>query len=114
MTSGRIEWPKYAPEYVLVPFPSNFDGTNHRLGRGVLFSCAVALSQPVPSGTVRNRARDVFVWRGLMQFIERGRCLPQLEAAANAARAILFEGVILVHNHPTRPFSITLDHAPTH
>jgi DNA repair protein RadC len=22
--------------------------------------------------------------------------------------------LILVHNHPTRPFSITLDHAPTH
>jgi DNA repair protein RadC len=22
--------------------------------------------------------------------------------------------VVLVHNHPTRPFSITLDHAPTH
>ncbi len=45
---------------------------------------------------MRNRACDVCVWRGLMQFIERGR-FPQLEAAANAARAILFRVL-----HPTR------------
>jgi hypothetical protein len=51
----------------------------------------------------RNRARDAFIYFGLMRFVERGGH-PQLclvTGEGGSCYSIRDASIILVHNHPT-------------